>query len=44
MQQLELEKQAALKEVKKLQSKHARAESFLQETAAAVYNTVVAAD
>jgi len=44
MQQLELEKQAALKEVKKLQSKHARAESFLQEIAAAVYNTAVAAD
>jgi len=44
MQQLELEKQAALKEVKKLQSKHARAESFLQETAATVHNTAVAAD
>jgi len=44
MQQLELEKQAALKEVKKLQSKHARAEFFLQETAAAVHNTAVAAD
>ena len=44
MQQLELEKQAALKEVKKLQSKYARAECFLQETAAAVHNTAVAAD
>jgi len=44
MQQLELEKQAAPKEVKKLQSKHTRAESFLQETAAAVHNTAVAAD
>jgi len=44
IQHLELEKQAALKEVKKLQSKHARAESFLQETAAAVHNPAVAAD
>jgi len=44
MQQLELEKQAALKEVKKLQSKHAQAEFFLQETVAAVHNTAVAAD
>jgi len=44
MQQLEVEKQAALKEVKKLQSKYARAESFLQETVAAIHNTAVAAD
>ena len=44
MQQLELEKQAALKEVKKLQSKHTQGESFLQKTAATVHNTAIAAD
>jgi len=44
MQQLDLEKQAALKEVRKLQSKHVRAESLLQQTAAAIHTASVTAD